>query len=480
MTIPDYLASGEPARLIPVAADSNKEARAASILLATLTAVPPFRSVMLGSLGQRTGVRANLDCYTEITLKKDSAKSKCRPDGLMHFEGGRSRIWTCFVEAKIKNATIEKDQVERYLELAKENNISAVLTISNDFVASPTHSPVIVPKSALRNVELYHWSWMFALTQAMLLLNDDEFERPEQRYILAEMVRYFSHPSIGITTFDRMNPEWKDLVSKVQTGARLAKSDSDVESSVAAWHQEVRDLCLLMTRKLSLPVHIRLSRAHLDDPDIRLKDDSKKLAETHTLTCTFEVPDAAAPIDVTADLLRRSLTVSMSLTAPKDKQKTSSRINWLVRQLAKSHPEGIYIKAIWPGRAPATQEKLENLRNDASLLDANHKSLLPTSLEVLLVRDLAGKFSGSKTFIEQVEEIVPYFYQQVGQYLKPYVAPPPKFKQKEAPPDKEESELDQVSEGAEKASTEASDDIDDRIATAGVIEQSHNSKDSND
>ena len=37
--IPDFLTSGEKARLIPVAADSSKEGRAASILLAGIVAV---------------------------------------------------------------------------------------------------------------------------------------------------------------------------------------------------------------------------------------------------------------------------------------------------------------------------------------------------------------------------------------------------------------------------------------------------------
>jgi hypothetical protein len=55
MTVPDYLISGEQARLIPVAADTSKEVRAASILLATLMSVPPFARTMLASLGQRVG-----------------------------------------------------------------------------------------------------------------------------------------------------------------------------------------------------------------------------------------------------------------------------------------------------------------------------------------------------------------------------------------------------------------------------------------
>src|SRR3546814_1250819 len=55
MDRPDYLAAGEPARLIPVTADGNKELRAASILLATLSSVRPFAQELLGSLGQRIG-----------------------------------------------------------------------------------------------------------------------------------------------------------------------------------------------------------------------------------------------------------------------------------------------------------------------------------------------------------------------------------------------------------------------------------------
>lgn len=46
---------------------------------------------------------------------------------------------------------------------------------------------------------------------------------------------------------------------------------------------------------------------------------------------------------------------------------------------------------------------------------------------MLLIRDLAGKFSGSRTFIELLEQAVPYFYEQVGEKLRAYVAPPPKL-----------------------------------------------------
>src|SRR3546814_19261212 len=88
MDRPDYLAAGEPARLIPVTADGNKELRAASILLATLSSVRPFAQELLGSLGQRIGKRARLECYTEVVFRAMADHPKARPDGLLVPEGG--------------------------------------------------------------------------------------------------------------------------------------------------------------------------------------------------------------------------------------------------------------------------------------------------------------------------------------------------------------------------------------------------------
>ncbi|MFB9726826.1 hypothetical protein [Haloechinothrix salitolerans] len=399
-------------------------------MLAALTSVPPFAKAMLQHIGQRLGVRASLECFTEVVF--DGNSDKIRPDGLIVVDGGRGRQWHCLVEAKIGRTEIDADQLTKYLNLARSNNVPALLTISNQFVATPRHSPVRLPKSATKGVETFHWSWMSVVTEAMLLLNEYDFERPEQRFILNEMVRYFSHRSVAVTTFDRMNPEWKELNSKVQSGARLAKTAPEVEDSVAAWHQETRDLCLLLSRKLSHTVRLRLSRAHREDPTARMRDDCESLVATHRLSCTFDIPDAAAPLVVVADLQRRCISVSMTLAAPRDKQRASSRINWLLRQLTKTDPHGIHVRAYWPGRAPTTQASLADLRDNASVLESENRSLVPTSFEVLLVQDLAGKFSGSRTFIELLEGAVPTFYERVGERLRPYITPPPKLQRQQA------------------------------------------------
>src|SRR3546814_13809510 len=78
---------------------------------------------------------------------------KDRPDGLLVLEGGSGRVWRCLVEAKIGRNELEVEQVERYLAIARAVRLDAVLTISNQFVALPSHSPLSLPTSATRSDE---------------------------------------------------------------------------------------------------------------------------------------------------------------------------------------------------------------------------------------------------------------------------------------------------------------------------------------
>lgn len=436
-TKPDFIESGEPARLIPVVADTNREQRTASIVLAALRGVYEFRQTMLGSLDVRVGKRAELGAWTEVTFKRDplSKNGKAprkheRPDGLLVLDTGRKR-WTALVEAKVGNAEIGESQLTDYVKQAKANNVDAVITITNQFVALPSHHPVKLPKNVTRDVELFHWSWMYVLTQATLLLEDDAIASEDQRFVLEEVVRHLGHDSSGISRFDSMNREWKDIVGKVKSGASLARTSEEVENTVSSWHQEQRDLCLVMSRRLYRPVKLKLSRQHRTDPPRRLHDDCEELVKQRTLSCVLEIPHAAADLHVTADLTTRTIVSSMRLTAPKDKKSTKARANWLARQLAKARSDDIYIKAIRPGRAEDTQAPLAEVLNDARVLESSGTNVAPVAFEVFHMLDLAGKFSGSKVFIERLEDAVPYFYEQVGQRLRAWVEPPPKIRQRD-------------------------------------------------
>jgi hypothetical protein len=427
---PDILESGEPARLLPVVKDSRLEDRATSILLAGIMSVRGFAAALLKDIGPRMGKHAHIRCYSQIVLKNTPGQGKQRPDGLIEVAIG-SRHWRALVEGRILKTQLTEEQIREYLHLARSNDIDAVITVSNQFASLPSHHPVRFSKPLPKGASLYHWSWMHVVTTATLLLHDEEFEPAEQKYILSELVRYFSHPSSGLTGFDRMNPEWKGVVAKVKTRAALSKTADEVVNTVGSWHQETRDLSLILSRALGAPIRLKLSRAHANDAARRLRDDCEALSKDHQLAATIDIPDAAAPLTIVADLRRRSLRCSMRLEAPKDKKTATARTKWLLRQLRDASSPDIVVNASWPGRSPQTQAALAALREDPKRLEAGKGKLVPWAFEVVVVRDLAGKFAGSKTFIEALEDMVPHFYDQVGQHLRAWVPPPPKFEPKE-------------------------------------------------
>ena len=97
---------------------------------------------MIGSLGQRVGVRTKIETYTEVVCANRSAAQKDRPDGLIVVRTG-SREWRALVEAKVGSTELDAEQIEKYRLLAKENDIDCVISISNQFATTPSNHPVL-------------------------------------------------------------------------------------------------------------------------------------------------------------------------------------------------------------------------------------------------------------------------------------------------------------------------------------------------
>ena len=68
--IEGFDARGERARLFPVLAESSKEGRTLSIVLATLAQVPEFAASVLNAIGRRHGKWTTVETYTEISFPK--------------------------------------------------------------------------------------------------------------------------------------------------------------------------------------------------------------------------------------------------------------------------------------------------------------------------------------------------------------------------------------------------------------------------
>jgi hypothetical protein len=273
---------------------------------------------------------------------------------------------------------------------------------------------------------------MYLLTQATLQLGNEEITDRDQRVILNEMVRFLSHPSAGVKGFDQMPAAWTDVTHTVQAGGTISAKSDAAQEVVGAWYQETRDLSLILSRQLGEDVSVRVPRAHVRDPELRMKTDLQTLATENCLRTEFDVPNTAGVIEVCADLRKRSVFASMRVAAPADRKSTKARLNWLVRQLQKSKPEGIHIRFIWPGRGHATQHPLTALRERPEIAEEADKVV--SSFEVVFARDLGAKFAQRKNFITELEQALPEFYEQVGQHLKAWQPTAPKIKEDRTEP----------------------------------------------
>lgn len=421
--LPEFLKQGEPARLFPVLADTSRENRMASIFLSLLPQIPPLAAAVLNTVGVRIGKRTSIEAYTEVVLK-ESSDTNDRPDGLLIVSTGKS-TWSALIEAKIGKSKLGSDQVQRYVEMAKANGIDAVITISNEFVSRADHSPVSIPKTLLRKTGLYHWSWTWLATQCEILAVQNAIEDEEQTFLLKEVLRFLNHPGTGVERFSQMGSGWKDLVQAVTNNGTLKKTATEVEEGVGCWFQEERDLSLQLSRHVGQPVETIIERKLKDDPVSRLKAGISQLVDDQCLASTYRIPDSAADIEFIADLTRKTVSAGMKIKTPLDRKSTKARVNWLLRML-KEDDDRIIIRAHWPGRAPATQEPLSVLRENPDALQTENKDAAPHAFEVLLVESLGKRFAGRRTFIEDIERIVPDFYNLVGQHLRTWQAPPPR------------------------------------------------------
>ena len=195
-----------------------------------------------------------------------------------------------------------------------------------------------------------------------------------------------------------------------------------------------------MTRQIGERVDISMPRKHKEDTGLRLKDACDMLIENSKLTSTFNIPNAAGALQVLVDLQKRTISCSMKLNAPDDRKRASSRINWITRQLRNVEGGDVIVRAFWPGRSKSTQALLQEIREDPGSMIIDRSNVLPVSFEILVISDLARRFSGQATFIEDLEKAVPDFYDRVGQNLREWVPPPPSIEKPDSKQTPKEAE----------------------------------------
>ena len=312
--LPDYLEGGDEARLIPASAGTQRESFACSVLLASLRVVRPFAREFFGHMNWKVGSWAEIRGYTEPVFRQ-SARGNELPTRRAPHSRYREEERRAIVETKIGLAKIDLDQLVQYCRLAKAKKIEAIITVSNELSADPTHLPYDVPKE-IKNIPIFHWSWSYLVMLAELLLREEEDFDEEQDYILREIIRYFDHESAGVSCNTNMCPEWSDNHRSHPEGScGSAQTTSLCSNVVQCWHQQLASVCISQTRQLKFPVTLLLSRKSLGPRCAAGGRRCGVCGEQQTIG-VFGFPTPAGPVELIADARRRNITCRLPVDAP--------------------------------------------------------------------------------------------------------------------------------------------------------------------
>jgi hypothetical protein len=417
-----YAEGWHEARLIPaigIRGQEEQEKRATSSLLAVMRAVPDFGHALVGPLGAPKG---RIGTFTEVQVKDPAGKTHI-PDGAIVVERGKT-TWRCLIEVKTGSARLESDQVNRYLDWARENRLDGVLTISNQITSAPTDSPVSVDGRKLRTTRLYHLSWWRILTEAIVAHRHRGVSDPDQAWLLGELIAYLDDERSGASGFQDVGENWV----KVRNGAgdgTLRAADPEVRDVAGRWEQFVEYLCLGLGQDLGRDV--RPVRPRKQTPAARLDTNAAALAERGTLDAAIRVPDAVGPLEVQADLRTRKVITSVTVDAPGD-GRPATRVNWLVRQL-KEAPDGLLLEVSFANTRSTTAGLLSAAREDPqSLLLPNDPKRPPRAFRLALSRPMGTKRGkGERSFVLETRKQAIDFYRDLVQNLRPWRAAPPKL-----------------------------------------------------
>lgn len=353
--MPERSEEWHPARLIPTAGirgQEEQERRATSSLLAVMGAVPEFGRAILDELN---APRGRISTFAEVQLKDADGKLSI-PDGAIVVERGKT-LWRCLLEVKTSGAPLKAEQINRYLDMAREHGFDAVLSISNQITARPEESPVAVDGRRVRKVGLFHLSWWRVLTEAIVQHRFRGIEDEDQAWILGELIAYLDHEKSGASGFQDMGDKWVSVRNGAAAGT-LRPNNPEAREVAERWDQFVDYLSLGLSQDLGRDV--KPVRPRKQTSEARLDATAKELAEAGTLQGTIKVPDAVGPIIVQADLRTRKVSTSVTVDAPRERRPLT-RVKWVLKQLREA-PNDLRLDVGFSGSRETTSLLLEEAR----------------------------------------------------------------------------------------------------------------------
>jgi hypothetical protein len=390
--------------------------------------VRPFSKTLLDQLGASRAQKAVVETFIETPFRHDG--KTVRPDGLIRVSFGRQDPWIALVEVKTGEAKLSIDQINAYVDVAREQGFDAVITISNEIAPAPgVHPTPGLSVRANSRVQVRHWSWTSVLTNAVVEKMHRGVNDPEQAWILGELIRYLEHPASGALAMSDMGQSWVAVRDGAREGVLNKRSD-EVVDVCQRWDQLMRYASLVLGSEIGSEVQQVLSGAHRSDPAKRAAALTEMLCSDGVLQGALRVPNTAGDIEVGADLRSQLLSCAVQLAAPEDRQ-ARARVTWLLRQLDEAAPATVVESWARNARRPAATATVGDLREDPKLLlDAEGKDI--SRFRVIRRAEMGrSRKSGTRSqgFVDSVMALIKGTYGEVVQNIEPWVPKAPQLAQ---------------------------------------------------
>lgn len=416
-----------------------------SVLLSSLRLIKVFKDHILSDAKMQKG--GTLYSYSEVVF---SDFPKSRIDGLILVVKSGTIRDAAIIEVKNGKSELEKEQIERYQQVAKKYAIPTFITISNQFVSDSTQSPINVKN--VNGVDMHHFSWTYLLTIAQVLIfeKDTKIEDMDQVEIMREVIEYLEWDKSGVFGVNQMKAGWVDVVEKVIGRVKLKPTDSNVYDAALSWQQEERDMALLLSRKLGVLVQSGATK-YKGKLDERLKSDCKDLVTNEQLESTLRVKGAASDIKINAFFNNRTVEMSVVLKPPEDKT-YKGQLGWIKRQLDTCSKRNdklmtglvneIYLEVTIKKSPKAERFSITSF--DVAYEDLKGKEI--REFKVVYLKDLGKKFSSPRKFVEIIEQMLKDYYMGIVQHLNKWEPSAPKMVNK-IEETENESFIDAVNDG---------------------------------
>lgn len=410
--LPEMFTSGSPPTIFPTY--TTKERRLVSIFISVLTRVGPLAHFMLKECEIRTWKTAKWEAFTEVTLASDRSR---KIDGYVSTRYGTSKL-SALVEAKVGTNLLEKEQISRYMKIAKENSIDAMITISNQRVLHPSNHFLKISKTLTRDVNLVHWSWSYIETQCRLFRQQNPNLTDEQKLVLGEFIDMISNPKSGSSRYDRMPNGWESVVDDIVLDNKLG----NISDFAEGWIQEQQDIALELSKKADAYVTISLEKKHRENYNLFKDYISSSMDKCHCLEATFVIPNAADKLHLVVDIKNKTVSASMTLkVSAENKNKTLQGHVSQISKMIESRDKRIYIEPKFKYKSSNILPLADFKDNWKQIFNKEIKSNAKlTSFKIMIFEKIGKHFSSNIHFIRRVDRAVSNFYDIVGKNLKKY------------------------------------------------------------